>query len=94
MDTENNDPIKRHSTNSTGSELVSVPQELVVKDRNRHRNSLASKNGAKTPWILFAVIFLILALVLGAYFGYRNGIARRLEKKKLLLCGLLLNNIS
>jgi len=48
-----------------------VPPEVSGKAKKR-----------KTPWVLFSVIFLILALVLGGYFGYRNGLARRLEKEQ------------
>ena len=78
MDTENNDQSNDIQQTPQESEPVSVPQEPMVESEQP-----GNQKQGKTPWILFAVIFLILALVLGAYFGYRNGIARRLEKEKI-----------
>ena len=78
MDTENNDQSNDIQQTPQESEPVSVPQEPMVESEQP-----GNQKQGKTPWILFAVIFLILALVLGIYFGYRNGIARRLEKEKI-----------
>jgi len=82
MDTENNDQSNDIQQTPQESEPVSVPQEAMVESEPLSEQPGKQKQ-RKTPWILFAVIFLILALVLGAYFGYRNGIARRLEKEKI-----------
>ncbi len=82
MDTENNDQSNDIQQTPQESEPVSIPQEAMVESEPLSEHPVEQKQ-RKTPWILFAVIFLILALVLGAYFGYRNGIARRLEKEKI-----------
>ena len=82
MDTENNDQSNDIQQTPQESEPVSVPQVPMVESEPPSEQPGKQKQ-RKTPWILFAVIFLILALVLGAYFGYRNGIARRLEKEKI-----------
>ena len=79
MDTENNDQSNDIQQTPQESEPVSIPQEAMVESEPLSEQPVEQKH-RKTPWILFAVIFLILALVLGVYFGYRNGIARRLEK--------------
>lgn len=81
MDMENNDQSNDIQQTPQESEPVSIPQEAMVESEPLSEQPGKQKQ-RKTPWILFAVIFLILALVLGAYLGYRNGIARRLEKEK------------
>ena len=82
MDTENNDQSNDIQQTPQESEPVNIPQEAMVESEPLSEQPVEQKQ-RKTPWILFAVIFLILALVLGVYFGYRNGIARRLEKEKI-----------
>jgi tetratricopeptide (TPR) repeat protein len=81
MDMKNNDQSNDIQQTPQETEPISIPPEAVAGSEPPSEQATEQKQ-RKTHWILYAVIFLILALVLGAYFGYRNGIARRLEKEK------------
>ena len=81
MDMKNNDQSNDIKQTPQETEPISIPPE-AVGESEPPLEQLVEQKQRKTHWILYAVIFLILALVLGAYFGYRNGIARRLEKEK------------
>jgi tetratricopeptide (TPR) repeat protein len=82
MDMENKDQSNEIPQAPKETEPVNSPEDVVL---NTEPSAVQPEREQKrkTPWVLYAVIFLILALVLGAYFGYRNGIARRLEKEKI-----------
>jgi len=81
MDMENKGQSNEIPQAPKETEPVNPPEDVVL-DTEPSAVQPEREQKRKTPWVLYAVIFLILALVLGAYFGYRNGLARRLEREK------------
>jgi len=81
MDSENNN-ISNHDLEKPEEGINSPSSDEQIADQNGDLGSPQKIKKHKTPWVWYAVIFLILCLVLGVYFGYRGGLARRLEKEK------------
>ena len=91
MDTENNDQSNDIQQTPQESEPVSVPQVPMVESELPSEQPGKQNSAKRLDFICGDFDF---SARVGSLFGYRNGIARRLEKEKLLLSRLPLNNIS
>lgn len=64
-----------------GQITESGTKELKIEPEIVGKNPLVKKMPKhKRNWVWIGVLFIIISIILGTFFGYRNGIARRLAK--------------